>query len=577
MAYKKYIKKDGKLYGPYIYSSKRVDGKVVSEYHGIKEKKDFKKFLFIGGGVLILLILIFFLFFFKSRVSSNVILDLSGSYSSGKISDGVLRLSLKQGELIPDSAKIILENNGSTYEYFLKDLISEESVSGNYYVRGTDISGEGSGYGLVGEEKIYPDVYFRLNVYSENISELNESDSTGGSSSEEIIENNNSEIIEENNSEEIISETENIEEENVEQESSETVEQENVVEETSVNENANTEETQAIVEESSSSEVSSDTSTEVSSENSVSEVSSSSENSESSSEGSVETSSESSASESSNSAITGAVIGGFFQRIFRANPTGQVSSDLIEEEIQGDVSYEREFKYSLVDGEDVEIIEGSVKTDTKELSSNVLNIEKNGNEITITTNYYESQNGFGEGYLGNENKELIVNLNDLGIEFAEGDLKVSVVYSDEEIISLNTKLEENATFENEEIIGNFTEEILNETNETIFEENITNKTVSVFILNNVSLTEPEREILNKNFPNSSISSERSFYKDWILVDFNLENYHVQYSYDSSLNESLLEDLIENDRINWLKDIANSLSYEEEVPVSWENSSKEYEI
>ena len=38
MAYKKYIKRGGKLYGPYLYESKRVNGKVVSEYHGSKKE-----------------------------------------------------------------------------------------------------------------------------------------------------------------------------------------------------------------------------------------------------------------------------------------------------------------------------------------------------------------------------------------------------------------------------------------------------------------------------------------------------------------------------------------------------------
>ena len=39
MVYKKYIKRNGKLYGPYIYESKRVNGKVISEYHGSEEPK----------------------------------------------------------------------------------------------------------------------------------------------------------------------------------------------------------------------------------------------------------------------------------------------------------------------------------------------------------------------------------------------------------------------------------------------------------------------------------------------------------------------------------------------------------
>ena len=34
MAYKKYIKRNGKLYGPYLYHSRRVNGKVISEYQG---------------------------------------------------------------------------------------------------------------------------------------------------------------------------------------------------------------------------------------------------------------------------------------------------------------------------------------------------------------------------------------------------------------------------------------------------------------------------------------------------------------------------------------------------------------
>ena len=39
MVYKKYIKKNGKIYGPYNYQSKRVDGKVVSEYVGPETSK----------------------------------------------------------------------------------------------------------------------------------------------------------------------------------------------------------------------------------------------------------------------------------------------------------------------------------------------------------------------------------------------------------------------------------------------------------------------------------------------------------------------------------------------------------
>ena len=34
MAYKRYIKRGGKVYGPYIYKSRKENGKVISEYVG---------------------------------------------------------------------------------------------------------------------------------------------------------------------------------------------------------------------------------------------------------------------------------------------------------------------------------------------------------------------------------------------------------------------------------------------------------------------------------------------------------------------------------------------------------------
>jgi hypothetical protein len=74
MAYKKYIKKEGKLYGPYIYQSKRIGDKVVSEYCGT-DKLDYKKIAFVVLGFAVLLILIFSFFNFKGKVTGNVISD----------------------------------------------------------------------------------------------------------------------------------------------------------------------------------------------------------------------------------------------------------------------------------------------------------------------------------------------------------------------------------------------------------------------------------------------------------------------------------------------------------------------
>ena len=55
MAYERYIKKNGKVYGPYLQHSKKVDGKVVTEYRGkgggsVKKssRKKVKKFFLFG-------------------------------------------------------------------------------------------------------------------------------------------------------------------------------------------------------------------------------------------------------------------------------------------------------------------------------------------------------------------------------------------------------------------------------------------------------------------------------------------------------------------------------------------------
>jgi len=65
MPYEKYIKKNGKIYGPYLYRSKRVDGKVISEYVGESKisKKIPKKFLEIFVSFAIVIVILAMVFF----------------------------------------------------------------------------------------------------------------------------------------------------------------------------------------------------------------------------------------------------------------------------------------------------------------------------------------------------------------------------------------------------------------------------------------------------------------------------------------------------------------------------------
>ena len=168
MAYEKFIKKDGKLYGPYIYHSKRVDGKVVSEYHGQK-KIDFSKyskFFLITAGVLLLGIFVYLFASSQKNVTGNAVLDLNANYKPGQPLEGKIQMSLQAGELIPSSSKLVLENNGKISEFNLKDLVSDGTINGNFYVKGTTVSGSGEGYGIAGEKEVFPEVSFILSVLS---------------------------------------------------------------------------------------------------------------------------------------------------------------------------------------------------------------------------------------------------------------------------------------------------------------------------------------------------------------------------------------------------------------------------
>jgi len=166
MAYEKYIKKDGKLYGPYIYHSRRIDGKVVSEYHGQK-KTEYGKFLWMIPLVLLILLGAYFIGQRGDKLTGYSVLDLNANYQQGQTLDGGIKLSLQEGELIPASSSVVFENAGKKYEYSLEDLASEPTTEGNFFVNGKNISGSGQGFGISGTKEVYPDVHFILIISSE--------------------------------------------------------------------------------------------------------------------------------------------------------------------------------------------------------------------------------------------------------------------------------------------------------------------------------------------------------------------------------------------------------------------------
>ena len=382
-----------------------------------------------------LMVLIYGFANFDKGITGRVSLELSPNYEEGQILEGILKIPLREGELIPLASKVVFENNEQIYEYNLNEITSEELTSGNFYVEGTNLSGNGEGFGIKGKKTIYPKVYFKLNIFS--------AEKNLESASEEAIFN--------------------------ETEPAEEVENETIAEE-----------------------------------------------------------------ESKIIPITGGVI---------------LSAEV---EISGEVFADNDFSYNLETGQSAELVSGSVITDDKNLDDSEINLHIEGNKIIISTDYSETEEGFGEDYLGENVKVLSIDLSNFEFKGKSGELKVSLIYNNEELIFLTTTL-------NEDTIPEINVNSLNDITE---EENNAIKETSTIELG-IALSEEEKRVLAKEFGNQSIKiTDAEKTSEDIIVRFEIEDYWVEHHYDSLTSNEFLKLKVEEDRIRFLKDLANKFLEEE---------------
>ncbi|MBS3073285.1 right-handed parallel beta-helix repeat-containing protein [Candidatus Pacearchaeota archaeon] len=418
-------------------------------------------------------------------ITGNTISLEKDHYFINQPINGEYILSLKEGELIPENSIIKVEYNGVSREYSMKEFIElTDSIVdedyGNYYVENAEISGEGFGFGKPGELTTFPEVYFKFKLLdlnetienetieenqtfeenqtidfnetatniSEELNQTIELNETIDTNETELNETTNltqtTEISEENKIEETelaISEENNTQEEITEQQSEEPIVEETIVEETTeeliiLEENQNLEEIEELE------TIGSVELEELASESeTISEITS--ENSEETTSDITESSSEEDTSESFS---TPEITGNFLTFFAIANKfigiwNGFTISEFDGEYLSASVSREYPFYYTLEPTEKLEIIDGSVNEGNESLSEGILDIEKNGNKIKITTDYSKKEFGFGENYLGGvENynfdlKNLNISINETG----EHSIKVSILSSekiiDEEIVN----------------------------------------------------------------------------------------------------------------------------------------------
>jgi len=445
------------------------------------------------------------LYFFPVSLSGRSILSLDTLYLPNESLQGKVSLSLKAGELMPADSLVVVNVGGEDYEFVLSDLISDEAVEGDFFIEGKSLSGTGLGYGLVGEKEVFPDVEFVMKV----VAVESGGGSEGGGSGEEVSE-------EEVPAEEAPAEEPPVEEQPEESPSEEIVEE--PVEETI---------TEEVVGETVSEEV-------VSEETPIEETSGEEASAE---EGVVEetTTEEATGEEALTSPITGAVI----------------SEAEVVEGITATVSADNPFIYELAEGETIEIVSSSQDVDV---------VVENG-IATVTTSYSETEQGFGEGYLGDYAYDLEIDLATLEILAEEGDMVVSVNYQDIEIGSVSTVLsidspEGSVT---EEVV----EEVSNETVEVVENVTVTNVTeVNETVVSDFDLTDAELFVLKSNLGVDKVSiTKAEVVNDRLVVRFELGDLWLEKSYDYS-DEEAVKEQVGIDMKKWIKQVAAKLGEEE---------------
>jgi len=250
MVYKRYIKKGGKVYGPYTYHSRKENGKVVSEYLGknsgsVKKNNSYSK---VFSLILLTVIILFACYSVVFQNSENISVNdfnfgkvssfVSNSFS--KISFVITGFDVEEGSSEPSTSSESSSESSSSdsgASESSSDSASSESESSSSEETSSDSETEAtSDQETFTEEKDTEEI-----VQEENSETSTETDSN----SEEII------PVESDPEEEVINETENSEEEVSQNETSEEIPE---INETETAEENQTDEIEFPVEENDSTE-----------------------------------------------------------------------------------------------------------------------------------------------------------------------------------------------------------------------------------------------------------------------------------------------------------------------------------
>src|SRR3989338_7984059 len=167
MVYKRYIKRDGKAYGPYYYESHRHAGKTFTTYVKNEDCSMLRgnfRFVFVLIGIALVVTVL--LFILKPAFVGKVSLDIETDFKSGEAISGNLKLNLDTGEFIPKYTRVVAQLNEQNKEFLLSNLVDLPVSSGDFYASGVSLAGSGEGYGSAGTKRGYPQIHFKILVSS---------------------------------------------------------------------------------------------------------------------------------------------------------------------------------------------------------------------------------------------------------------------------------------------------------------------------------------------------------------------------------------------------------------------------
>ncbi|MBU0958227.1 MAG: LamG domain-containing protein, partial [Nanoarchaeota archaeon] len=556
MAYDKFIKKKGKIYGPYIYESVRDGDKVLTKYIGkgknfsvrdIEEKRapftfNSSKIISMFLIVLGILALVTLLQFPTARVT----MEISSTYDVGKPILGSLNLGFKPGELIPAGSSVLVSLGSQEKEFLISDLVDSDSVFGNFYAEGVDLEGEGEGIGIIGEKVSYPEIDFSFIVQDKG-EDVEIGEGVGGGTdekeSEEVVVEEPSQDEDEGVIEEPKDKTDGKDKkdtsESEEDGSGETNTGDDV--ESSPESSESSEDSGS---ESDSSESGSDSGGDggSSSDESGEELSvvptqptlsGGENNNEGSDSGGDSVSSgdsggsDSGGSEGGSDSVSSGDSGGDSGGGDSGGDSGAgITGSVVQtNKVDGKVSYENDFSYNLEEGQTAKLVSGSIKVDGKKIDTDSVNLIVEGNVVRVSTEYFISEEGFGEEYLGVETEIISINLEDVNILAEQGILQVNLDYNGVEIVEVSGEINVEG--------GNLTTGNLTETNMS------TNLTIG-------NLTETNLTLVNATLVNLTDGNLSFVGNVEDIVILKGENYSfdlsVYFANAESYNVSLMENI-----------------------------------